>query len=457
MRITSARSTVTVDYQPASAGLDPTGWDTKLPDVFELEVPSKVLATIFDEATDELDAYSRWLGRNPEAKQTLPALALLPAILIDTREEPLNSLLRMVNGRLSTNDQALIDGPELVRAWVGAQSAKLTKQESTALAQLLARQGIGLEPDPRFGGGPLGPGPAVLFRIDPENAPHSASSAYTAAATVIRLAAAVASADTSSTAEQDYLLAHLESALDLSAAERQRLRAHLHLLLSAPVKLTGLMTRVADLDGEDREQIARLCVAVAAADGVIAPAEMATLTKIYKLLELPDTRVHHDVHSASVTAAKPADEPITVRPASAHKGTGYVLPAPPTRSVKAGLGLDQAMISAKLAESAKVSALLGSIFVDDETPSEPVQPPADPDVPLVAGLDGPHSRLFRELVLERSWPRATVEDICTGLGLLTDGALEVLNDAAFECAGDPVVTGTDPLEIDFDVVREMQR
>ena len=465
MLVKPSRSTVTVDYQPASAGLNSTGWDTGLHDVFELTAPAKQLSELIAESTDELDAYSRWLGRYPETRDTLPAIALLPPVLIDAGKEPVSSLLRLVQRRLGSADQAVIDGLDLVRTWDGEQGTKLTKQQSTALAQLLAGQGVGLEPDPRFGGAALGAGPAVLFRADPERAVNTASSAYTAAATVVRLAAAVAAADKSSNAEQDYLLTHLEAALDLSPAELRRLRAHLHLLLSAPVKLTGLTTRLAELQAEEREQIAQLCLAVAAADSTIAPAEVTTLTKIYKLLGLPDARVFQDVHTATMSIAETAaaTEPVTVHPAAEFSHSGYLIPAPPApqRAVQPqpqprGLGLDRAAISAKLAETAKVSALLGSIFRDEqEAPPQP-QPVAD-DVVLVAGLDAPHSRLLLGLAEAAIWSRAAVEDLCSGLGLLTDGALETLNDAAYERAGDPVVDGGDPLEIDLDVIREMQQ
>lgn len=456
MVITSARSTVTVDYTPASAGLEQTGWQTRLPDVFELAEPLKILAAIVEETTAELDAYSRWLGRHPGTEGTLQALALLPSILIDTTKEPVSGLMGQVNRHLAAGDRALINGLDLINAW-GGDGAKLAKQESTALAQFLAGQGIGLEPDPRFGGSPLGAGPAVVFRIDQGASPQAASAAYTTAATLVRLAAAVASADTSSNAEQDYLVAHVESALELAPAERCRLRAHLLLLLSTPVKLTGMSTRLSSLSVEQREQIARLCVAVAAADGVIAPAEITTLTKIYKLLELPDTRVFQDIHAATATATEPAGEPITVRPASPRKSAGHLVPAQPNSDKKQGLGLDRAAITAKLAETARVSELLGSIFVDDEaTPTQPQSAP-EAEIPLIADLDAAHSRLLHDLASAPTWSRLEVEDMCTRRGLLTDGALEVLNDAALTSVGDPVVSGEDPLEIDLDVIAEMQR
>jgi hypothetical protein len=54
-----------------------------------------------------------------------------------------------------------------------------------------------------------------------------------------------------------------------------------------------------------------------------------------------------------------------------------------------------------------------------------------------------------------SWPRGEVARIAAGLGLMPDGALEIVNEAAFELAGDPATEGSDPVEVNTDVVREI--
>jgi hypothetical protein len=39
--------------------------------------------------------------------------------------------------------------------------------------------------------------------------------------------------------------------------------------------------------------------------------------------------------------------------------------------------------------------------------------------------------------------------------LLTDGALEILNEAAFERVGGPLTEGTDPIIIDTEIAEDM--
>jgi tellurite resistance protein len=455
------KATVSVEYRPASSGLPPVGWDSGLPDIFQLSATSKRLAAIVEECTDALDAYSRWLGRHPESEETLAATALLPPALIDSQVEPVKSLLHFAEQKIAGSDYALIDGADLKRLWSSGGAVKLSKQDSTALAVLLGNLAIGVEPDPRFGGGAIGEGSTVLFRLDRDDAISAASAEYTTAATLLRLAAAVASADTTSTAEQGFLLGHLETVLDLSSAEIRRLRAHLRLLYAMPVKLTGLTARLASLGRDDRERIAKFCIAVAAADGVVAPSEVATLSKIYTLLEMPKGRVFQDIHAAVATSTVPATEPVTVRPAGKQE-SGHTIPARPTPTQSAprpGLVLDQAAVAAKLAETAKVSALLGSIFSEEEERELPQFPatPVPPDVRLYAGLDAAHSQLLGALAAKPEWTRAAVEVVCADLGLLPDGAVDTLNDAAFESVGQPVIEGGDLLEVDIEAVQEMQR
>ena len=67
-------------YHPASAGISesqlPPG--QRVPDVASLEAPLTRLREVAGEACDDLDAYSRYIGRHPGGVGTAAALALLP-------------------------------------------------------------------------------------------------------------------------------------------------------------------------------------------------------------------------------------------------------------------------------------------------------------------------------------------------------------------------------------------
>jgi hypothetical protein len=119
--------------------------------------------------------------------------------------------------------------------------------------------------------------------------------------------------------------------------------------------------------------------------------------------------------------------------------------------------IDERLLARKQAETAEVLAMLAPIFADEPgaAAAPPVaKAPAASDVP---GLDVRHAALIRRLVERSSWTRDDVEGVCEDLGLLTDGALEVVNDAAFEHAGCAVVEGEGPLDVDQEAIRSWMK
>lgn len=462
-------------YRTASAGIGvATARTTDLPDVVELAGPTRKLEALVTAVTDELDAYSRFLGKRPDGRGSLPAVALLPADLIDGAGPEFDSMQHWVDARLHDQPDAVVEAAELIGRWPAAAPGKLARAEAVSLAQCLAHLGVGMEPDVRFGGPALTGGRAVLFREEPGTHLSTASREYTAATTLLHLAVAVGAADGSvSEDEIGHLVGHLESGLGLAAAERRRLTAHLRWLVAAGVKLTGLKKRIEALDGPQRAAIADQLVEVAGADGVIAPGEVTTLTKIFTLLGLGPAAVPGRLHAHQAAPPttprrpRPATGPVTVR--EAGRRSGYAIPpqsdaAQPdaVQPARGGFVLDDAAIAAKLAETAEVSALLATIFTDDDptdVPSTPAAPPAvapGPAVELVASLDGAHSGLLRALAQRDRWSAVEFADLAAGFGVLPAGALDVLNEAGIDAAGDPVADDDgDELTINHDTVQEL--
>ncbi len=453
------KTRLTVSYRPASAGF-PGSFDLTfgdLPDVAVLNAPVRRLAELADRCCDELDAYSRFLGKHSDATGSPAAVALLPdALATGTASHEVTVLFDWVERRLGRQDMVLVDADELSARWPANAPGKLTKGEAVSLAQLLAKRGYGIEPDVRFGSPPLGPGPAVLFRLGSAvPMPAAATAPYQAAMVVLHLAALVSDADNEvADAEKQRLTAHLEEALHLSVAERHRLHAHLVWLLAARPGLSGVKRRLTGLDRAQRTGIGRFLVTVAAADGRVSPSEVTILEKLYRLLELDPGDVYRQVHDLTA-APPPAAGPITVRPPAPAQHSYAIPPPPPPEPAAAGFVLDTARVEAKLTETAAVSALLGAIFVDDEEP--PTWRPAEPAAPTqtVANLDAAHSSLLQALAAYGSWPRNRFEALAEERALLPDGALDAINEAALEACGEPVCEGDDPIDINADVLQEL--
>lgn len=67
-------------------------------------------------------------------------------------------------------------------------------------------------------------------------------------------------------------------------------------------------------------------------------------------------------------------------------------------------------------------------------------------------LDQKHSEFSQWLTSQGSWPAETVEQKCSEIGIMADGALDKINDAAFEVFGESLVELGDPVEIYLDLL-----
>lgn len=277
--------------------------------------------------------------------------------------------------------------------------------------------------------------------------PTAPSPPYVGATALLHLAAAVSASDGSiSDKEEEHLERHMRASLDLTPGEPERLSAHLQWLLAAPPSLAGLKKRLAEFKDSQRETIGRFLVTVAGADGHISPAEITTLSKICRLLGLEADAVFSHVHALSTA---PATEPVTIRPAEPSEGGRAIRPP---LSVEREFTLDMEAIAAKLDETAAVAALLGDVFADEE--EEPALAPP-PKAEAVAGLDPLHSAFLRALVEHSAWDRNEIEELAARIGVLPDGALDLVNDAALEKLGDPLCEGEESIQIDHEVLEEL--
>jgi hypothetical protein len=171
------------------------------------------------------------------------------------------------------------------------------------------------------------------------------------------------------------------------------------------------------------------------------------LEKIYALLDLPPADLYRDIHAAQALD----DEPVVVDISATAKG--FAIPPKPVVTETAIQGLDMSRVRLKIAETRQVSALLGNIFNEEETPA--VLPPVAPQAGAIGTLDAAHSELLRRLAHRESWPRDEVERMAAELSLLPDGALETINDYAYAATDQPFWEDDDPLAVNSKVAMEL--
>jgi tellurite resistance protein len=451
MKLPLNRTKLQIAYKPASAGfagqvMAPIA--ESLPDVTAVVAPIKKLEAIVEECAEALAPYSRFLGKDPSGAGTLDANLLLPRLLwpasaqvaLDELDKRIGDGLRVMTlGELST---ALGGG------------GNLTRNKARALAHALQEMRIGIEPDILAGARtPKADDKIILFRSDPEDASQRESNLYRAASVSLDLACSVAMADGKPHPnELQLLIKQIDGWVHLSTAQRKRLRARLRMALDSPPTLASLRSKLEAIPADGKRAIAHLMATLAQADGVVAPAEVKLLEKIYKVLGLETQAVYSDLH---MQAMEPASSPTT----STIATPGTAQPVAAEASASGGLNLDAARIAALQRETAEVSALLSSVFAVEAPVSQEQMEERDEASSIIEpgplGLDPEHSVFLRLIMTRDSWSRHELTDAAADMELMLDGAIERINEAAFEHLDAPLLEGDDPIEVVRDVMEKV--
>ncbi|MBF0325551.1 MAG: TerB N-terminal domain-containing protein [Alphaproteobacteria bacterium] len=429
------------DFQASIRG-DFSDW----PNVANMTKPVNQAREVAEACMTELEPYSRFLGRSPEDGDSLQAQLLLPSeLLVEASGAVAGVREWLLNLREPTAIETL-----LARLGIASDGDKPGRGHVRAAAEALDGLGYGLEPDVRLGGRVPKPGEkVVVFPLPPGvRSQPDLGSAYQAAALTLGLCAVLVHADSVVTPEEErHLLKLVEDSLHLTDGERARLEAHARWLIAEAPSLSQFQSRLAGLTEGRRHDLARFVVAVAAADGHVAVTEVRLLERVYKLLGLEAGRLFSDLHAFGASD----DEPVVVRPAIPVP-EGKPIPLPP--KPEAGVVLDIARIERIRSDTAKVSSLLSEIFVDETMPAVPEPEPRDEPSPF-DGLDRRHEALLQELASRTEWPRTDFEQLCRSIDLLPGGALEGLNEWAFERFDDAIVEDGDPVVVNQSLLQPL--
>lgn len=457
LKVAPNKKQIAFEYQPASRSLsrNVNVLLGNIPDVSILTGPLNKLVEIVDRCSTELEPFSRFMRLADADRQGITAAALLPQAL--ARESMNSDALKLkdwVDGQSQGRDIFEVQGMDLIGYWPDKNKSDLDIKETTLLAQLLERMSYGIEPDPRFGGPALKAGEKVVLFCDGPDSPKAPSQRYKASTALLHVGAVIANADmTIAESEREFLLSHIESAMDLVPGERKRLHAHFLWLINSIHGFSGLKRRIGNLASPQKKALAQFALGVIGADGRIEPAEVKALTKIYPLLGFLADDVYADLHAMMTMPSPAAEEPVTIQVASSNDA-GYSLPAieKAKQEIKHGVILDMKAVHAKIKETAEVSALLSTIF-NEEASANPGSHLAN--ILQIGTLDPVHSQLLRVLIGKGEVSRSEYEREAASLGLMPDGALEEINDAAFEACNRPIFEGEDPIQVVGEVAKEM--
>ena len=438
MRLRANKMSLTVRHTPASSALRERSLKVEgLPDVIALSKPLSEFERIADLCCNELDGYSRWIAKNPQSAHSLAAISMLPAELMQAVDsDDVRTLTTLLANRLGDAEYNSIAADDLLFYWPVANPLKLMKSEAVQLAQALEKIGYSSEPDVRFGGHPPASGSSIIIFRRVADAPAAPSPEYAAALVLARLGVAIANADGIFTpGERNALHRSIADAFELHDAERRRLDAHVEWLSREKLGTTGVKKQIAALAPGQRAKVGEYVTRIAAADGAVDAAEMRALEKLYRSLGLTADDLYRSVHTVMTN-------------------DGEQTPAPQTQS--RGVGLDMMRVQTKLAQTATVSSLLADVFADEDEAQVTSSVAVNTTTPSgIGSLDAAQGAFLRSLIARGEWPRHDVELLASEHALLVDGALEAVNDYAFEHCGDPIWEGDDPIIINDSVAKEI--
>jgi len=431
LKISKPGKTLTIVYRAASGEFDntftPKVEGQNVADISGLRKPIEIAQEIADEAMAALDRYSRLCGRDPAAARTLQGHLLLPStIRAKFSCADRAALEEWSRKRIEAN--GLVPVLDVIERVTGDRLDKVGKRDLVDTADLLARIGIGMAPDPRFAlRRPKTEEPVVLFDLGIEvDALQTVSTAFSSALLELALGALIAHADGHvHDREKSHLVARVSAAELPNETERLRLAANLTWLLDVPPDMASLRRHMKEASPEQIETLRVALVKSARADGTIVPTEVASLEKVYRALELEPALVYSDLH-----VIEKIDGLVTVREselaACGEPVTG--------EEVAVSKGLDLARIAAIRSDTERVSSVLESIFEEaaEETPQATVQTSEDGQLGLLRGLDPAHSELAQALIERDHWNESDFEKLCQDKGLMVGGALETLNEWSYE-------------------------
>jgi len=434
-----------------------------LPDPSQNESVLKCLESVGDACSAVLESYSRFIARNPDRAESPEAQLLLP-----TRFWPKSGLDFLEQCKVSI--QAGTHGTAAVPLTALMQHlplpADFTKSHFSVLLERLGEFGIGVEPDPRFGGSVPGAEAIVTLFGAPVIGAATVPDAYKSMHLELTLGVLVALADGALTeAEAAFLGETVDARSGLTSGHRARLKAIVqHFSREAPT-MSGVKRKLEAYSPEQREALGSWLVCLAQIDAAVGPLEMRVLEKLFQALGIEAQTLYSLAHSILTSRLDPQLYPMSRAkagqpPANPEGGSAS------TSTEAGGFSLDMSRVAQLRAETAQISSVLGAIFEDElstagaSIPAEPAQNPGlspaeNSGKAGVWGLDERHSSLLVQLSEKSEWSRAEVSAICTQLSLMVDGALEKINEAAFERFDEPIVEGDDPLEINQSLILEI--
>ena len=429
-----------------SAYIFPRSGGKPVVDVENLDEPLKIAKRIAGEVTKELDKYYRFVKDKSRGLGSLQVLSLLRKelwpLLASKELEQLGSWARRVAA-----EGGFVPVAEVVARLTGRNDGQLEMQQLTLAADALARVGFGFAPDPRSAFRyPNIEESVVLFELGETDAPLcEVSDTYRMAFLAAASGALVAHADGIVTeSERESLVKNVNDSQNLNGQMRRRLIANIDWMLSNAPDFALLRKKLRGIKANTVQAVRNVMVSVAHSNGAVNPQEVAVFEKIYKVLRLDPADAYSDLHAGSIQgglfqicAAEPSALGETIR----------------AESPAGGVQLDSERIATIHSDTDQVFSVLGEIF---DKKADGLESGRTQHM-LISGLDAQYAAFANELVNLEHWTGDGFQELCARHSLMPSGAIEDINEWAFETYGDTLLEEHDGYEVNADIAGALKR
>ena len=457
----SANRLYCYSYKPASAALPSI--QTRCPSALGIKTQFKGLDDIWNSCIADLRKLSSKL-RDGQGDLTPEAWEALPVEIRADVDHPMTqAICKLAADCTDDQNRILIPVSKLADVFKLGPGARLTPSESRMICRHVGFIGYRLEPDAYFTGNAYRTDEkvAAFLKVSDEATDHTR---YNAAACMLQLGLVIASADGNAQPEElASISGEIERTFQLNAQEQRRLAALRGLLLAEGSDTKGLSQMLKALTPEIRHGIAKLLLAVVAADGVVTKEEIRAVRKCYSTIGFDRAEIDRAIDSLR---AGSTDEPVTVQ-AGAPATAGEAIPQPPGES---GFKLNRDTIAAIMKDTEEVARMLAAAMSVDQQPAEsktivsappPISPqaaaaelaavPANVSIPteamskalaeqVVVATSDPtlpirYTSFYQILITRAEWTVQEVEELARKHSLMRSGAIDELNEWAAEKFG----------------------
>ncbi len=400
------------------------------------------MAELCSKAAEDLRPYARIIGKERARARCVEAALILPADLADIGA---GAPFRLWLGALPS-PVAEVPLSALGRWCFGEGQAASGLNPARRMSAILARFGFGMEPDPTHGGEKPGATVLVFFAAGASGAVAAPGAAFHLAA----LAATVLAAEPGP--EGEAMVSRLAARLRLGAAETVRLAARHRLMRGRSLPAARLKMIGAKLTGEERGTVVSIATA-AAACGEVSHAALAALERLHDAFGVGRRGLYAALHKGAAAAALRPTEPVAVEQRAAKSNTFRIPPSPAPATHGGGPGIDMARVATILRETREVAGILAPIYQEEVAVPPPVNDGRrEGGKGIFSGLNPDHARLLASLCRQETWRRADFEAQARAFGLMPDGAVETINEWAFEALDGELIENGDPLSINVALV-----